>query len=148
MTDANDSFQAFLADRAAVGQAYVCGDSEPLTAISTNRDPATFFSPAGGYVSGAAAVLATNQAGAEHFRPGSHTEFEILHTASSGELGYLVGIQHAEVLLAYQPEPVPMHLRITELYRHEDGAWKLVHRHADPHTPTEPPGTVTPRRVE
>jgi ketosteroid isomerase-like protein len=138
MTDTDDSFRAFLADRPGVGEAYVSGDSAPLAAISTAREPATFFSPTGGYVIGAAAVLATNRAGANSFRPGSHTEFEILHAGSSGDLGYLVGIQHAEVRLAGQAEPVPMHLRITELYRREDGAWKLVHRHADSHAQPEP----------
>jgi ketosteroid isomerase-like protein len=139
VSQTDDSFEAFLAERPAVGQAHVSGDSEPLTAISTARDPATFFSPTGGYVSGAAAVLATNQAGATDFRPGSHSEFEIFHAGSSGELGYLVGIQHADVLIADQPDPVSMHLRITELYRREDGAWKLIHRHADPHAKREPP---------
>jgi ketosteroid isomerase-like protein len=139
MTETDESFQAFLADRPAVGQAYVSGDSEPLAAISTAREPATFFSPAGGYVSGAAAVLATNQAGGTNFCPGSHTDFEILHAGSSGDLGYLVGVQHAEVRLLDQPDPVAMHLRITELYRREDDAWKLIHRHADPHAEPQPP---------
>jgi ketosteroid isomerase-like protein len=139
MTETDDSFEAFLADRPAVGQAYVSGDSGPLTAISTTQEPATFFSPAGGYVSGAAEVLATNQAGATSFRPGSRTEFEILHAGSSGTLGYLVGIQHADVRVAGQPEPAPMHLRITELYRREDGVWKLIHRHADSYAEPEPP---------
>jgi ketosteroid isomerase-like protein len=129
---ATDDFQVFLAARPAVGQAYVSGDSEPLTVISTAQDPATFFSPAGGYVIGAAAVLAANQVGAEPFQPGSTTQFEVLHAASSGDLGYLVGIQHADVRMAGQDEPVVMHLRITELYRLERGGWKLVHRHADP----------------
>jgi hypothetical protein len=92
-----------------------------------------------GYVSGAAAVLATNQAGATNFRPESHTDFEILHAGSRGELGYLVGVQHAQVRLLDQPDPVAMHLRITELYRREDDAWKLIHRHADPHAEPQPP---------
>jgi ketosteroid isomerase-like protein len=138
MTETDESFQAFLADRPGVGQAYVSGDSEPLAAISTAREPATFFSPTGGYVTGAAAVLATNQAGATNFRPGGHTDVEIFHAGSSGDLGYLVGVQHAEVRLVDQPDPVAMHLRITELYRREDNAWKLIHRHADPHAEPQP----------
>lgn len=139
MSDGDDSLPAFLAARPAVGEAYVSGDSEPLTAISTAHDPATLFSPAGGYVSGAAAVLATNQTGAASFRPGSRTEFEILHAGSSGELGYLVGLQHADVHMADKPEPIPMHLRITELYRRENDAWKLIHRHADSQADPDPP---------
>ncbi|MGH8421074.1 MAG: hypothetical protein ACRER3_01795, partial [Pseudomonas fluorescens] len=89
MTDRKDDFEAFLAERPAVGRAYVSGDSRPLAAISTAREPATFFGPAGGYVMGAAAVLATNEAGAASFRRGSRTDFEVLHAAASGDLGYL-----------------------------------------------------------
>jgi ketosteroid isomerase-like protein len=42
------------------------------------------------------------------------------------------------VRLVDQPDPVAMHLRITELYRREDNAWKLNHRHADPHAEPQP----------
>lgn len=128
-----DDFAAFLAGRDAVGQAYVTGDAGPLAAISAERDPATFYPPNGGQVQGAAEVLATNVRGAEQFLPGGDTHFEILHADASGELGYLVGLQHASVRMRGQAEPVPMHRRITEIFRRENGSWRLVHRHADPH---------------
>jgi hypothetical protein len=41
MTETDESFQAFLATGPPVGRAYVWGDSEPLAAISTAREPAT-----------------------------------------------------------------------------------------------------------
>ena len=28
--------------------------------------------------------------------------------------------------------PEPYELRVTQVFRREDGAWKVVHRHADP----------------
>ena len=125
-------FTEFMKGRGAVGQAYVSGDADPLTAISTEHEPASFFPPPGGIVQGAAEVVQTNQQGAEQFLPGSETQFEVLHSEASGDLGYQVAVQHAEVRRKGADEPVPMHLRITEIFRREDGRWKLVHRHADP----------------
>lgn len=100
--------------------------------ISAGQDPATIFGPGGGYVQGAADVLSTNEEGASHFRPGGSTDLEVLHASAGGDLGYWVGIQHAMVAVEGRDAAVPMDLRVTELFRREEGEWKLFHRHADP----------------
>jgi ketosteroid isomerase-like protein len=57
----------------------------------------------------------------------------VLQSRASGDLAFWTGYQHARVHLAAKPgETLPMTLRVTEVFRHEDGGWKLVHRHADP----------------
>jgi ketosteroid isomerase-like protein len=132
------SFDQFMQQRSRVAAAFVNGDPGPLRDISTSADPATFYGPGGGAEQGAAHVIAVNEAGAHQFRPGGTTRLEVLHSAADGNLGYWTGFQHATVHVENQPEPVPMKLRVTEIFRRENGAWKLVHRHADPLAEAKP----------
>ena len=126
------SFEEFLRQRRRVATAFVNGDPGPLREVSTVAEPATFFGPGGGVESGAAHVLAVNEAGSRQFQPGGTTELEVLHSGASEGLGYWTGWQYATVRLDGQERATRMKLRVTEIFRREGGAWKLVHRHADP----------------
>jgi len=124
-------FDAFLKDRQKIAEDYVNGDASSLDAIVTRRDPATFFSPKGDVQQGAAAVAARYDQDARGFQKGGTTTLEVLQSAASGELAFWTGYQHADARLGKNGDAVPMSLRVTEIYRVEDGALKLVHRHAD-----------------
>jgi ketosteroid isomerase-like protein len=49
---------------------------------------------------------------------------------ASGDLAYTVGFERGDVSVDGGP-PQPMTIRVTHIYRHIDGKWRLVHRHAD-----------------
>jgi ketosteroid isomerase-like protein len=50
----------------------------------------------------------------------------------SGDLAYTVTIERSEARVSGAGSVAPMALRVTHVFRKEDGVWKLVHRHADP----------------
>jgi NAD(P)H-dependent FMN reductase/ketosteroid isomerase-like protein len=128
---ASPGFSEFMKERERAAAAYVEGDGKPVSALATRTDPATFFSPAGDAVTGASAVAERYEKDVHTFEPGGSTRFDVLHSASSGDLAYFTGFQIAEARLRGKNGSVPMKLRVTEIYRREDGAFRLVHRHAD-----------------
>jgi ketosteroid isomerase-like protein len=46
-----------------------------------------------------------------------------------GDLAYELGVEHGQFTLAGQP--VTGDCRVTNIYRRESGAWKIVHHHTD-----------------
>jgi len=137
-SDDPHGFQQFMRLRADAAASYADGDAGPVVRLLT-REASTFFGPGGGYVQGADEVLTTHEQGAKAFQRGGENELEILQSFASGDVGYWVGIQHARVRMPNKAEPVAMSLRVTELFRHEAGAWRLVHRHADMLTEKQAP---------
>ena len=47
----------------------------------------------------------------------------------SGDMAYTVGYEHTSASI--NGEPRTYTLRVTQVYRREDGEWKVAHRHAD-----------------
>jgi ketosteroid isomerase-like protein len=82
-------------------------------------------------VCGADTVATRYRSDAASFAAGGETNLEVLQKDASGDLAFWTGFQDARVTFAGRDKPVPMRIRVTEVFRCENGQWKLIHRHAD-----------------
>ncbi|EWT02341.1 hypothetical protein N865_06065 [Intrasporangium oryzae NRRL B-24470] len=55
--------------------------------------------------------------------------FELQAHDVVGDMAYTAGLEHTSASVDGQPRTYT--LRATQVYRREDGAWKVAHRHAD-----------------
>ena len=129
----SEDFEQFLRQRQAAAGEYVSGNPEPLGRLVAQQLPATFFSPRGDVTTGTREVWERYERDASSFSSGSQNAFEALDSAAAGDIAYWVGFQRSQANMRGEDRPVWFDLRVTEIYRREDGQWKLVHRHADPH---------------
>jgi ketosteroid isomerase-like protein len=130
-------FDEFMRERETASNDYIRGDAAALQGLLTAQDPATFMSPGGDVAVGADLAARAQFAGAAAFGPASTGHFEILNQATSGDLAFWTGRQIAMMDIKGQDHPVPMTLRTTEVFRRENHAWKLIHRHADTLSPPD-----------
>ncbi len=125
------NFEQFMKQREDAASAYVRGDAHPLNRITTHDSPASYFAPEGDHVSGAKEVLSRYMNDAKALAPGGENSFETLQMEASEGMAYWVGIQRAVIFVQGSKSPVPVDLRVTEVFRREGHEWKLVHRHAE-----------------
>ena len=106
------------------------GDASPRAAIWSHNDPVTWFGAAFS-ASGWAQLGATFDLLASRFSNCKSWEYEVMAAGASGDLAYIVGIEHTTASVG-GAAPEPYELRVTTIFRRESGDWKVVHRHADP----------------
>jgi ketosteroid isomerase-like protein len=140
---ADPSLRAFLPRFEEATSRFINGDPGLFRQIASRRDDATIMGAWGAYERGWDEVGPRYDWAAARFKEsGAEVEVEYLSSGVSGDLAYTVAIEHSEALLAGQDEPAPMALRVTHVFRKEEGVWKLVHRHADPLVDKTAPATV------
>ena len=137
------SLRAFLPGFEAGINRFINGDPALWKQNASRRDDVTILGAWGAYEKGWSEVSPRYDWAAARFKEsGAKVKIEYLTSGVSGELAYTVAIERSEVRLIDQDKPVPMALRVTHLFRKEDGVWKLVHRHADPLIGKTAPATV------
>jgi ketosteroid isomerase-like protein len=62
-----------------------------------------------------------------HFSGCTSFRFEVVAAEVMGDLAYTAGYEHTEATI--DGEVRSYSLRATQIYRREDGQWKVVHRH-------------------
>jgi ketosteroid isomerase-like protein len=60
----------------------------------------------------------------------------------TAELAYIVWIERQKAKMGARQDVTPVDLRVTMIFRPEDGEWKVVHRHADPIISAQPAESV------
>lgn len=108
------------------------GDSEPRKLLWSHEDPVTVLGAAR-TVSGWREVGDLFDWLASNFSKGTSYELEVTAAGVSGDLGYVVGAEHSVASVGGEALG-PIALRVTLIFRREHGAWKEIHRHADPIT--------------
>lgn len=112
---------------------FMNGDAGLWLDNASRGDDVAIMGGWGGHETGWPAVEARYRWAAARFRDsGSALEVEKLTAFESGDLAVTTAIERAVVRIEGQPAPAPMALRVTQVFRREEGGWKLVLRHADP----------------
>ena len=107
------------------------GDATALIEMLSTRHPVTLFPAAQPAKRGWAEVSQAFQRVASLYSSSTPVTFDLVAAAVSGDLAYVVGYERGSASVGGGPVE-PVDLRVTQVYRREDGEWKLVHRHGDP----------------
>jgi len=102
------------------------GDAGPRRAIWSRNDPVTVLG-AWRNASGQQELDQLFAHLAESFSDCTSYEFELLEAEVRGDTAYTVGLEHTSASVNGVPRTYT--LRATQIYRREDGEWKVAHRH-------------------
>ena len=141
---ANDIDSAIEQSHTALGAIWK-GDPSLYYFLFSNADDVTLGNPFGPFARGRQKVEATIAAAAAYFRDGEVTGVELIARYVSDDLACIVEVERGRVKVGGGEELVPLALRVTSLFRLEQGSWKLAHRHADPITTPRPAASVISR---
>ena len=102
------------------------GDAAPRRALWSRNEPVTVLG-AWRNASGQAELDELFGHLAKSFSDCTSYAFEVLEAEVLGDVAYSVGLEHTSTSVNGVPRSYT--LRATQIYRREDGEWKVAHRH-------------------
>ncbi|MGO4105852.1 nuclear transport factor 2 family protein [Leifsonia sp. YAF41] len=130
--DEKSDFNQFLGQQAEAEKALVEGDVAPRLKLWTRDDPVSLLGAWGPNNLGWEAVSRTFHWVADRLSQGTYTDFryDVDVAEASGDMAYTVGFERFNSV-ADDGTIEPITVRVTHVYRRENGEWKIVHRHGD-----------------
>jgi uncharacterized protein (TIGR02246 family) len=118
------------------------GNPEPTKTLYSHLDDATLANPFGPVAIGWKQIVQTMERAATNYREGEATGFETAAKYVTQDLAYIVEVERFKAKVGGSEKTASGALRVTSILRREDGAWRVVHRHADPITTVRPAESV------
>ncbi|MGH7949936.1 MAG: YybH family protein, partial [Candidatus Binataceae bacterium] len=128
--------------KAATAKLYIAinaainGDTAPIDAAWLHSSEATDFGTHGGRAMGWNTIIGEYKRMGRLNPAGKVTPGDVV-VGASGDMGYSVCDEEREAQTAGGQNAV-VRIRATNIFRREDGQWKLVHRHVDPLADVQP----------
>jgi ketosteroid isomerase-like protein len=131
----NDEVSGFrnsiLVQQTEAEKAFVANaDAGPRMELWSRNDPVTLFGARGMCQGGWSKLSETFSWAAARFSDVSEFRFDVEALGVGGDMAYTIGFERFTGSIAGRPVE-PVLVRVTHVYRREDGEWKIVHRHAD-----------------
>jgi ketosteroid isomerase-like protein len=118
----------------------VNGNCDSLKPMWSEKEDVSLGNPFGPFVTGRQHVISTMERATSHYKDGEVVAFEEVAKHQTPDLAFVVEVERYKAKIGGGHDVVPVNLRVTTIFRPEDGSWKILHRHADPIT--------TPQTVE
>ena len=117
---------------------FVHGDPGPVKQLFSRRDDVTLANPLGPPVRGWSQVEQATDHAASLVREGNLVSVESVSVVEGADFAYNVEIERTRTKAGTSDVFAEFALRVTTIYRREEGKWRIVHRHADPITAPRP----------
>ena len=134
---ADSEWMAFIAKLEAAEEEFVQGRPAAFQALWSHADDVTLCGGFGGVERGWKNVTSRLDWVSTKYSDGTRSRQEISRMVDSN-FAYLVQTEVIRSRMAAQAESYTQELRATMVFRREAGGWRIVHRHADLQTRTQP----------
>jgi ketosteroid isomerase-like protein len=108
------------------------GDQSGYLALFSEAEDVSLGNPFGPFGVGRKSVEERLAIAASKYRDGRVTNIEFISQYVSESLACVAEVESGEGKIAGSEKMDQLSVRVTSVFRIEEGNWKLVHRHADP----------------
>jgi len=127
----HDDIAAAAAGFYAALNALFKGEIAPMVEVWSHADDVTYMGPDNGFQTGWKNVLADWEKQAA-MKLGGRVEPDGMRITKSGDLAVTHNYERGENINTGEGAPGSVSIRATNLFRKENGAWKMIGHHADP----------------
>ena len=106
------------------------GDSGSMMEVWSHGSDVTALHPLGGRETGWREVRASWEQVAQEFSDGQVSIEDLVVVPLSDDVAYTLGTEQGQIA-TLGAETVSLDQRVTNIYRREEGEWKMVHHHTD-----------------
>jgi ketosteroid isomerase-like protein len=138
---ASDLMKFIEQDHLALG-AFVKGNPEPLKDLYSRRDDVIIANPFGPPAKGWEKAAETMERAATNYSDGEAIGFERISEYATADLGYIIEVERYRTKVGGGDKLAAIALRVSTIFRREEGGWRIVLRHADPINSARPPASI------